>query len=60
MKSEKEIREEIENTKKTIMNYKKAYEEGRIEKESFRYFMTDCNATIDCLKWVLGENDRYD
>lgn len=60
MKTEKEIREEIEATKRTKDNYRKAYNEKKIPKDVFLSQLVDLNATIDTLKWVLGENDRYD
>lgn len=60
MKIEKEILDEIEATKRTIDNYKNAYKNGKITKEILKTQITDCSATIDALRWVLGENDRYD
>jgi|GEM_PF-5161643 len=60
MKSEKEIREEIEATKRTMSNYRKAFKEGKITKDILKSNILDCNATVDALRWVLGENDRYD
>lgn len=60
MKTETEIREEIKATKKTIDNYRKAYNKSKIPKEVFTSQSIDCSATIDALRWVLGENDRYD
>lgn len=59
MKKESEIRDEIEATKKTIENYKVAYKNGKITEDILENQLTDCSATIDTLKWVLGENDRY-
>lgn len=60
MKTEKEIREEIEATERTKDNYRKAYAEGKISRVDWIGYIHDCTATIDALKWVLGENDRYD
>lgn len=60
MKTEKEIREEIEATKRTKDNYRKAYEEQKIPKDVLINQITYLNATINTLEWVLGENDRYD
>lgn len=60
MKTEKEIRDEIEATKKTMNNYKNSYKKGEIPKDVLKKALLDCSATIDALKWVLGENDRYD
>lgn len=60
MKSKKEIREEIEATKRTMNNYRKEFKEGKITRDNLSDNILDCNATIDALRWVLGENDRYD
>lgn len=60
MKNEKEIREEIEATKRTISNYRESYKKGKIPYDVLQNCIIDCSATIDSLKWVLGENDRYD
>lgn len=60
LKTEKEIRDEIEATNRTIKNYKDAYKKGKIDKEILESQIIDCIATIDALKWVLGENNRYD
>lgn len=60
MKTEKEIREEIELTKKTIQNYRNAYKNNKIPEDVLENQIIDCSATIDALRWVLGENDRYD
>ncbi|WP_242858871.1 hypothetical protein [Clostridium botulinum] len=60
IKTEKEIREEIECCKKTIDNYKKAYKEKKIPKDVLKSTLLECENSILALKWVLGENDRYD
>lgn len=60
MKTENDIRKEIEATKNTINNYTKAYRDNKIPKEVLNSQLIDLRATIDALKWVLGENDRYD
>lgn len=60
MKSEKEIREEIEATKRTIENYIKLVETGKMPFDTIHDNVIDCSATICALKWVLDENDRYD
>ena len=60
MKSEKEIREEIKATEKTIENYRNAYKRGDISFKNLREQLIDTGATIQTLRWVLGENDRYD
>lgn len=60
MKTEEEVKEEIEATKRTADNHSKAYKDGIITKECLKIYIIDCKATIDALRWVLGENDRYD
>lgn len=60
MKTEKEIRDEIIATENTIKNYRKAFKDGKINKKVLKAQIADCTATIDTLKWVLGENERYD
>lgn len=60
MKTEEDIRGEVEATKRTIANYRNAYKQGVITKETLRSAIVDCTATIQALLWVLGENDRYD
>lgn len=60
MKTEEEIREEIEATLRTIANYRNAYKKSKIPKDVLHDQLIDCVATIDALKWVLGENNRYD
>ena len=51
---------EIVSTKKTIENYRDAYKNKKISYEVLSNQLIDCNATLDALRWVLGENDRYD
>lgn len=60
MKAKEEIQSEIEATNRTIENYRNAYKNKEIPKDVFRYQVIDCQATVSALKWVLGENDRYD
>lgn len=60
MKSKKEIQEEIEATERTIQNYRNAYKKNKIPKDVLETQLIDCSATIDVLRWVLGENERYD
>jgi len=60
MKTEAEIRDEIDKTKKTKENYRREYEANKITKSLAIRTTIDCTATISALKWVLGENDRYD
>lgn len=60
MKTEQEVREEIKATQRTKENVRKAYNEGKITKQSYKYQIVDLNATLETLYWVLGENDRFD
>jgi hypothetical protein len=60
MKTEEEIRDEIAATYRTIKNHKIAYQCGIITKDDLKIIKVDCESTIDALRWVLGENDRYD
>lgn len=55
-----EIEEEIEATRRTLENYRNAYKKGKIPRDVLDNKFTDCTATIQALKWVLGENDRFD
>lgn len=60
IKTEKEIREEIEAIKRTINNYREAVKQGEFPKERMRFVLLENQSMISALKWVLGENDRYD
>jgi len=60
MKNEQEIREEIEATGRTLKNYREAYKQSKIPFDVLEQKVNECHATIGALKWVLGENDRYD
>lgn len=60
MKSKEEIRNEIEAARRTIENHRNAFNEGKITRDSFKSALIDNEATIAALRWVLGENDRYD
>lgn len=60
IKDEEEISKEIELTKKTIDNYRGEFKSGNIPKDVLRDKIIDCSATIDALRWVLGQNDRFD
>lgn len=59
-KTEKEIREEIEAARRTIENYRKEYKAGSLPKQNFKNVLIENHSVINALKWVLGENDRYD
>ncbi|PGT90002.1 hypothetical protein [Bacillus thuringiensis] len=60
MKTREEIDAEIQATKQTIENYRKAVKDGEFPKEGLRSVLVEKEATISALRWVLGENDRYD
>lgn len=60
MKSEEEIRAEIIAIEKTINNYRNAFRNNEIDKSSFRTAFDNQTHMILALRWVLGENDRFD
>lgn len=60
MKTEKEIREEIRTIEREIDNYHNAYNEGAIPFSILRNVIQQNGAMVSALKWVLGENERYD
>ncbi len=60
MKTEQEIRKEIELNKQTLENYKNAYKKGEISKDILDKMKIDCASVEATLLWVLEENERYD
>lgn len=60
LKTEKEIREEIENCEKTVENYRKSHKDGKIPFDVLKSAVHENGSMIAALKWVLGENERYD
>jgi hypothetical protein len=60
MKTKQEINEEIQVTKRAMVKYRDQFKNGVINKTMLTYYLTDCQATLDALRWVLDENDRYD
>jgi hypothetical protein len=60
LKTRKEIKEEIEATIRTLKNYHEAYHQREIPFDVMSDKARECHTTIGALKWVLGENDRYD
>ena len=60
MKTEQEILDEIKANERTIENYQQAYSDNKIPFEVLKTEHISTTATIQTLKWVLGENDRYD
>lgn len=59
MKSEQEIREEIEAHKNCIINAQEANKNGLISEENLDLLIWENQITITSLKWVLGEDDRF-
>lgn len=55
-----EIKEEILNIEKTIDNYRNAFKEGKIDRDTLRYHLTECGGNLTALKCVMCENERYD
>lgn len=60
MKSYVEIEDEIKAAKSTVQNYQEAYANGEIDRTTLRKSVTENQTTIATLRWVLGENDRFD
>lgn len=60
IKTEKEIYDKIETMEKTSKIYHKAFKESRIDRQTLRTQIANCNTTIDTLRWVLEKNGRHD
>jgi hypothetical protein len=60
MKTQTEISQEIDNCLKTIENFNKAYKEKKITKRVAQIETLQYAGMVLALKWVLGENDRWD
>lgn len=60
MKTEKEIRDYMELVNRSIENLKKALRENKIPEVVYINQRINLDATLSTLRWVLGENDRYD
>lgn len=60
MKTEQQIRDEIQITDNAIEKYRNAYKKGKMPQEVFKSQIMDFLATKDALRWVIDENDRYD
>lgn len=60
MKTEKEIKEEIDATERSKNNFVEAYKDRRIDKRTLEYKLHEYDTTLLVLSWVLGENDRFD
>lgn len=60
IKTEKEIREEINSIKRTIENYRESHKKGKIPFGVLKDQLTESYGNLSALHWVLGENDRYD
>jgi uncharacterized membrane-anchored protein YhcB (DUF1043 family) len=53
MKTEKEIKSEIEKIQKRLENHKKEFEKEF--PDLYKSFATQCNSKIRALEWVLNE-----
>jgi ribosomal protein L29 len=60
LKTEQEIINEIDACLKTIENYKNAYAHKKLRKNIAQLETVQFTGMILALKWVLGENDRFD
>jgi len=60
LKTETEIREEIEALNITDDNYRKAYKKGKIPEDVLKSELLQNSSMRLALEWALGENDRYD
>lgn len=60
MKSFTEVNVEIQAAERTITNYREAFAEGEIERPELKRALAENQTTIAALRWVLGENDRFD
>lgn len=58
MKAEREIRDKIEAAKRTFEKHRKTLKDGVMPTVVMDNVLVDCEATIDALSWVLGENDN--
>lgn len=60
MKSYTEIMSEIETSERTLNNYREAFDAGEIDRLALKRALADHGSTVAALKWVIGENDRFD
>jgi hypothetical protein len=57
MKTEQQIKEEIEVTKKSKEKFVEAFKDGRIDKETLEYKLQQYEIALLVLSWVLNDND---
>lgn len=60
MKTEQWIRDKIKDLDATEDVIRDSYKKREIDREAFRSQLLQNSSQISALKWVLGENDRFD
>ncbi|MFE8095447.1 hypothetical protein [Bacillus toyonensis] len=60
MTAEQEIRNKIEDLDGDENVIRDSYKQGEIDRQVFLSKLLQNNSQISALKWVLGENDRFD
>ncbi len=60
MKTEQWIRDKINDLDATEDVIRDSYKKMEIDREAFRSQLLQNSSQISALKWVLGENDRFD
>ncbi|MFJ8528670.1 hypothetical protein [Bacillus sp. NPDC094106] len=60
MKTEQKVRDEIGSLNEKDDILRETYKNGEIDKPDFRSQLLQNSSKRLALKWVLGENDRYD
>lgn len=60
MTVEQEIRDKIKNLDTNENAIRDSYKRGEIDRQVFRSELLQNSSQILALKWVLGENDRFD
>ncbi|HDR7922123.1 TPA: hypothetical protein QCY49_000050 [Bacillus paranthracis] len=60
MTAEQEIRDKIKDLDTNENTIRDSYKQGEIDRQVFRSELLQNSSQISALKWVLGENDRFD
>lgn len=60
MTAEQEIRDKIKDLDANENAIRDSYKQGEIDRQVFRSELLQNSSQILALKWVLGENDRFD